>query len=154
LKLWLRLSSADGRRGTLGTAFVKPREPVYRTARSELKMKCRIYLCRWPNGEFSVLTAGSRQNAVDKLDEWAGAEATMLKPLDSFMAHFRLSDDGQIELAELGEDTENRIWDECYPELDRVLSTEHGVKHQDGDADPEVSEVIRQAVDRERHRVR
>ena len=58
----------------------------------------------------------------------------MLKSLDSFMAHFRLSDDGQIELAELGEDTESRIWDECYPELDRVLSTEGAVKHQDGDA--------------------
>lgn len=39
----------------------------------------------------------------------------MLKPLDWFMAHFRLSDDGHIELAEFGEDTESRIWDECYP---------------------------------------
>lgn len=117
-------------------------------------MTSRIYLCRWPNGEFSVVTAGTRQDAVAKLDEWAGAEATMLKPLDSFMAHFRLSDDGHIELAELGEDTESRIWDECYPELDRVLSTEGAVKHQDGDADPRVAEVIRQAVDRERHRVK
>src|SRR5437016_2286271 len=33
-----------------------------------------LYLCRWPNGEFSVVKADSRREAIIELDEWAGAE--------------------------------------------------------------------------------
>lgn len=80
-------------------------------------MKCRTYLCRWPNGEFSIVTAGTREDAVAKLGEWAGAEASELIELESFMAHFRLNDAGNIELAEFGEDTELRVWAKCYPSL-------------------------------------
>src|SRR5262245_38718943 len=31
-----------------------------------------LYLCRWPNGEFSLVKAGDRKDAVVQLDEWAG----------------------------------------------------------------------------------
>jgi hypothetical protein len=99
------------------------------------------------------VTAGTRQDAVAKLDEWAGAEASELIPLESFMAHFRLNDDGKIELAELGEDTELRVWAECYPELDRLLSTDGFQNHTDEEMTPATCELLRAAVSRERDRM-
>ena len=37
-----------------------------------------LYLCRWPNGEFSLVKADDRKAAVVQLDEWAGAEPAWL----------------------------------------------------------------------------
>jgi hypothetical protein len=37
-----------------------------------------LYLCRWPNGDFSIIKAESRREAVFELDEWAGAEPDWL----------------------------------------------------------------------------
>jgi hypothetical protein len=116
-------------------------------------MKCRTYLCRWPNGEFSIVTAGTREDAVAKLDEWAGAEASELIELESFMAHFRLNDDGKIELAELGEDIELRVWAQCYPELNRLLSSDGFQNHEDEELTPAARELLRAAVSRERDRM-
>jgi hypothetical protein len=64
-----------------------------------------LYLCRWPNGEFSVVKADSKRDALVQLDEWAGAQAEWLVPLETFMADFRLNDDGTIEFTEFGEET-------------------------------------------------
>ena len=33
-----------------------------------------IYLCRWPNGEFSIVNAKSKADAIERLDEWGNAE--------------------------------------------------------------------------------
>jgi hypothetical protein len=38
-----------------------------------------LYLCRWPNGDFSVVKADSKRDALVQLDEWAGAESTRLR---------------------------------------------------------------------------
>lgn len=83
-----------------------------------------LYLCRWPNGDFSIVKADDRKTAVVQLDEWAGAEPDWLTPMDACMIDFRLSDKGEIELTEFGEETADFIWDKCYPELDRVLLTD------------------------------
>lgn len=37
-----------------------------------------LYLCRWPNGEFSVLKVDSKRDALVQLDEWSGAEPEWL----------------------------------------------------------------------------
>ena len=106
-----------------------------------------------PNGDFSIVVAATRQDAVAQLDEWAGAEVASLIPLDAFVAHFHLNDDGPIELAEFGEETEGRIWSECYPDLDHVLSSEDALGYEDGACTSEACAGIREAVDRERHRL-
>lgn len=115
-------------------------------------MKSNPYLCRWPNGDFSIVVAATRQDAVAQLDEWAGAEVASLIPLDLFMAHFHLNDAGEIELAEFGEETEGRIWSECYPDLDDVISSKDAVGYEDGECTSEACAAIREAVNRERHR--
>ena len=81
-----------------------------------------LYLCRWPNGDCSVVKARDRSEAVRPLDEWGSADPTCLVAMDSCMIDFRLSDRAEIELNHFGEETENLIWEQCYPELEESLS--------------------------------
>lgn len=113
-----------------------------------------LYLCRWPNGEFSLVKADDRKDAVVQLDEWAGAEPAWLVPLDTCMVDFRLSDRGEIELADFGEETGEFVWETCYPELDEVLSSEDVLKHLSGKRNREAANKIRRAVEHERKRLR
>ena len=56
------------------------------------------YLCRWPNGDFSLVTANTRREALVELDEWDVAHPSQLFPLESCMVDFTLNDQGEIEL--------------------------------------------------------
>jgi hypothetical protein len=110
-----------------------------------------VYLCRWPNGDFSLVTASTRREALVALDEWGRAHPTQLFPLDSCLVDFRLNDQGEIELERFGEETERLVWETCYPELHTFLSS---VLPEDcGEYPAEVKEVIRQAVQHERTRL-
>jgi hypothetical protein len=82
-----------------------------------------IYLCRWPNGEFSVVSARTKTDAIELLDEWGNAEQASLTRMSHCMFDFRLNDDGQIELADIGEGTHDCIMEACYPELDNAFAT-------------------------------
>jgi hypothetical protein len=110
-----------------------------------------VYLCRWPNGDFSFVTANTRREALVQLDEWAGAHPSQLFTVDSCMVDFRLNDLGEIELGQFGEETEYLIWETCYPDLRTVLSN---VGPEDGDEyTAEAKESIRHAVQHERARL-
>ena len=107
-----------------------------------------VYLCRWPNGDCSLVQARSKQAAIIKLDEIDNAEGGPLIRLDECQVHFRLTDEGQLELQSFGEETESELWNFCYPVLDGVLP----------DKAPEQwsateREAVRQAVRQERDRV-
>ena len=80
-----------------------------------------IYLCRWPNGEFSIVNATSKELAIELLDEWGNAEQASLTRLTDCLFDFRLTEDGQIELAGIGETTYEHIVKICYPELGKAL---------------------------------
>jgi hypothetical protein len=100
-----------------------------------------------------LVKADDRKDAVVQLDEWAGAEAAWLVPLETCMVDFRLNDRGEIELGEFGEETGEFIWDKCYPELDQVLSSEDVFKHRSGKHNREAANKIRRAVEHERKRL-
>ena len=68
-----------------------------------------MYLCRWPNGDFSLVAANTRREALVALDEWDAAHPSQLFPLESCMLDFKLNDQGEIELKQFGEDTEESI---------------------------------------------
>jgi hypothetical protein len=112
-----------------------------------------LYLCRWQNGEFSLVKADDRKEAVLQLDEWAGAEPAWLVPMETCMVDFRLNDRGEIELNEFGEETAEFIWDTCYPELDQVLSSEDALKHPNDKRSQKAAGKIRKAVEHERKRL-
>jgi hypothetical protein len=63
-----------------------------------------LYLCRWENGDFSVIQANNKDDALEMLDEVANAEGLPLYSIKDFMVHFRLTDEGMIELEDFGEE--------------------------------------------------
>jgi hypothetical protein len=111
-----------------------------------------MYLCRWPNGEFSLVMVPTRRAALVELDEWAEGHPDELFPTESCMLDFRLNDDGQIGFTQFAEDTEAFIWETAYPVLDEVRYRE-GVMRPDGGYTPEGGELIRKAVEQERKRL-
>jgi hypothetical protein len=111
-----------------------------------------MYLCRWPNGEFSLVMAPTRRAALVELDEWAEGHPGQLFPMESCMLDFRLNDDGEIEFNQFGEDTEDFIWEIAYPVLEEVRYRE-GVLRPDGGYTREGEELIRKAIEQERKRL-
>lgn len=112
-----------------------------------------LYLCRWPNGDFSVVKADTRREAMIELDEWAGADPAWLIPIGTWMVDFRLNDQGEIELAEFGEETADFVWDHCYPELEGVLSSVDVTTDGRDRCNLRAARKIKKAVDHERKRL-
>ncbi len=111
-----------------------------------------VFMCRWPNGDFSFVSAHSKSEAIETLDEIANAEGCALFVVEDFMVHFRLDDDGSFEHEGFGEVTENTIWKD-YPILDgtfnRIFEENEG-----GQLTREHMQVIGEAVGKERERVK
>jgi hypothetical protein len=76
-----------------------------------------LYLCRWENGDFSIVQAKSKDHALEMLDEIDNAEGLPLYPISDFMAHFRLTDAGTIELEEFGEEFGEHVRERVHPFL-------------------------------------
>ena len=110
------------------------------------------YLCRWPNGDFSIVNARTKADAIEMLDEWGNAEQAILSPLADCMFDFRLRDDGRIELEDIGESTYDHILQICYPELNDALAAveldETGHEYSE-----KGRQQIREAVELERTRL-
>ena len=79
-----------------------------------------LYLCRWPNGDFSFVSAANKEAAVEALDEVDNAEGCPLSVTKDFMVHFRLVDDGTFEFEGFGEATEEALR-QGYPILDQTV---------------------------------
>jgi hypothetical protein len=75
------------------------------------------FLCRWPNGDFSVLIARSKKDAIERLDEIDSADDCQMTPLKDFLVTFRLGDDGKFVYEGLGERARNEILKAAYPAL-------------------------------------
>ena len=56
-----------------------------------------MFMCRWPNGDLSFVSARTKQDAIVMLDEWDNAELAELRRVPDFMVDFRLNDDGELE---------------------------------------------------------
>jgi hypothetical protein len=111
-----------------------------------------IYLCRWPNGDFSVVSAKIKSDAIELLDEWGNAEQASLTLMGDCMFDFRLNDSGEIELADIGGATDERIMEACYPELDKAFATAEW-DESGADYSAKGRERIRAAVELERTRL-
>jgi len=111
-----------------------------------------VFMCRWPNGDFSFVSARSKSEAIEALDEIDNAEGCPLSVVRDFMVHFYLDDDGSFELDGFGEVTENTIWKE-YPILDKTLDHVFG-KLKGEPLTREDMQVIGEAVGKERERVK
>jgi hypothetical protein len=114
-----------------------------------------IFMCRWPNGDFSVVNAATKNDAIYLLDEVGNGEGCPVKVLKKdFMLHFTLADDGEIELELFGELLDEEIMEFGYPLLSKAL---HESSEFDGDDHSDEAnqarENVRKAVLKERERV-
>ena len=108
-----------------------------------------VYLCRWPNGDLSVVSAANKERAIELLDEIGNAEGSPISVIKDFMIHFALQDSGELEFESFGEATEGKIMEWGYPMLDDALAeVANGSLGKD-----ERANVIRRAVAAERKRV-
>ena len=80
-----------------------------------------VFLCRLQNGDFSVVKATNKEEAIELSDEIASAEECSMTAMKDFMAHFRLNDEGEFELEGDGEDTEDLVLRRAYPILDKAI---------------------------------
>ena len=81
-----------------------------------------LFLCRWPNGDCSVVLARNEADAVERLDEVGNAEGCPITRLSNMQVHFTLTDEARLALDGLGEDTWTEVVEFCYPEVVRALS--------------------------------
>jgi hypothetical protein len=107
----------------------------------------KLYLCRWENGDFSVVQAESKENAIKMLDEVANGEGLPIYAITDFMVHFRLSDEGTVELEEFGEEFGNHVRERVHPILGKLDVSLY-------DAGPEDRSRIKTAVGLERNRLK
>jgi hypothetical protein len=81
-----------------------------------------LYICRWQNGDFSAVSAASKKDAIELLDEVGNAEVCELFTVKNFMVHFslkqktdELDDFVPVELEGFGEETVDILSERVYP---------------------------------------
>jgi hypothetical protein len=113
-----------------------------------------LFLCRWPNGDCSVVLARTRDDAISELDQVGNAENCPITQLRTFQIHFALTDDGDLALEEFGEGTREEVIAWAYPLLENALSDAYGgASENDQGLPPGQRAAITRAVERERNRL-
>lgn len=111
-----------------------------------------LFLCRWENGDFSVVQANNRGDALYMLDEVGNAEGSQIKVISEFMIHLKLADDGEFQFEDLGEAAGETIYRNAYPILDKAQRK--APRDERGNLTPEGQAMIKKAVRAERNRVK
>jgi hypothetical protein len=90
-----------------------------------------LYICRWQNGDFSAVSAVSKSDAIELLDEVGNAEVCELFTVKNFMVHFRLKQETDelddfvpVELEGFGEETVDILSERVYPAYFKAAITE------------------------------
>ncbi len=106
-----------------------------------------LFICRWQNGDFSAVSASSRDDAIELLDEVGNAEVCELFTVKNFMVHFCLKQETDeiddfvpVELEGFGEETLDILSERVYPAYFKAAITE-------GENWPDNEEVPRGKVD-------
>lgn len=75
------------------------------------------FLCRWPNGDLSIVAARDRNNAIIILDELGDATEAELFETKNLLLDFKLDEQGHLQLQTFGEDLDDEIMEQAYPLL-------------------------------------
>ncbi len=125
----------------------------------------KLFAYRWGNGDASIVYARDPLDALNRLDEFGNVGNTRMRPeggyqidelaplelgrlveLNFFMVDFKLNDDGQLNLQQLGEEFGEELYDWAYPDIQGVWS-EMDEEH------PEFEKRLSEAVENERRRL-
>jgi hypothetical protein len=88
------------------------------------------FCVRWPNGDFSVVAANSKEHAAIRLDEVGSVEPADIHLLPDFMCHYTLDEEGSLEVSLWGEEVIGEIEEKYYPLLNDFLS-DYFLVHRD-----------------------
>ena len=112
-----------------------------------------VFLCRWPNGDIALVAARTKNDAIEKLDEFGNADHADLFQLTDLLIDFSLKDDGCLELGNpaFGDRALDQIMEKAYPELEKTIMSDELERLHEGS--PEYNTVIRTAVEAERKRL-
>lgn len=80
------------------------------------------FLCRWPNGDLSIVSAQDRNDAIITLDEIGDATEAELFETDKLFVTLTLTDQGHLELESFAESFEEEIMAKCYPLILKALT--------------------------------
>ena len=109
-----------------------------------------MYLCRWPNGDVSLVEAEDAQEASILLDEVGNADEAELHHLADLLVSFGLDDEGSLQVEQWGEACRKEVYEVAYPALEAARDAafhggwEPGVRP--------IPEPLRAAVEHERER--
>jgi hypothetical protein len=125
----------------------------------------KLFAYRWENGDASIVYARDALDALNRLEEFGSVGSSRMRPeggyqvdevgslelgrlveLKSLILDFKLDNDGQLELQELGEEIGKELYDWAYPHIQGVWS-EMDEEH------PEFWKRLTEAVEIERRRL-
>jgi len=88
-----------------------------------------VFLCRWPNGDFSAVSATSRQEALELLSEVGNAARCEVFVADNFMVHFHIKNEPDcfeemlpLKFGGFGEQTHRMLCEHIYPTYCAAIS--------------------------------
>ena len=102
----------------------------------------KVFLCRWPGGDLSIVGARNREEAVFILDEFDDASDAELIESKSLLIDFKLDDNGHLELNNWGEDIYALIWEKAYPLIEQARMN----SHDDEEDFPEAAKAERERL--------
>jgi hypothetical protein len=122
-----------------------------------------LFICRWQNGDFSAVSASSREEAVELLDEVGNADVADVFTAKRFMVHFQLKKQVDnveelvpVDLEGFGEETYDTLCERVYPAYSKASMRVHDEFLANGDVPKEehdaVLKVLNEALVTERMR--
>jgi len=91
-----------------------------------------LFICRWQNGDFSAVSASSRAEALELLDEIGNGDVADVFKAKRFMVHFQLKkqiDNVEnplpVDLEGFGEETYETLCERVYPVYRKASMTVH-----------------------------
>jgi hypothetical protein len=107
----------------------------------ELEFVMPLFICRWQNGDFSAVSASSREEAMELLDEVGNADVAEVFTAKRFMAHFQLKkqvDDLEepvpVDFEGFGEETYDTLRERVYPVFSKASMRVHDELQLNDDA--------------------
>ena len=124
-----------------------------------------LFICRWQNGDFSAVSAASREDAMELLDEVGNADVADLFTVKNFMVHFQLKaeahsvdDPVPVEIEAFGDETYEMLSERVYPVYSKVSAEIVDALPSNGDVPKEIRdtalEKLNEALVTERMRKR
>lgn len=110
-----------------------------------------VFLCRWPNGDVSIVSARTAREARIILDEFANADHAKIVRMNEFLVDLKLNNCGRLELSQLGEATYDEVMKQAYPVLSETLTSDALSRLSVGGA--KYRALVRDAVELERKRM-